>query len=859
MAKPQDFKDFFEGFSRDEFFYAHDTQGVFTYLSPSLTAVLGYTQDEFKTHFTTYLTDDPVNWEVERRTSLSIQGTEQPPYEVSIRHKDGSVRWLEVKERPVRSPGGEVRGVEGHARDITARKAAEADLRKVRAAVEQAGDAIAIADLQGTISFVNPAWAKMHGFEPAELIGKSLAMFHTAEQLRLDVEPFNARVMSQGSHQGPVGHVRRDGGEFPTWMSTVLFHDEAGRPVGFLGLARDISEEELRAVRARLARTVLARLNTSGDLTAMLRDVSRAIRESGLADGAAFDTGEGLLVWDGEGAHPGAGLPSRADIPLRSDDGAMGTLVLFSRSPKGFPPQLATFFEGLGASIAIGIRRTRAEADLQRREERYRDLVENLEELVLVLDLEGRIVFANTSCQTLLGRPVDQTVGRPVSEIVDPAYHDALAAALREDASKHRCALLTASGESLPVATSCRRVLGRKGDEVIRVIVRDLRTENLLQEQSARVEKLRSLGVLAGGVAHDFNNYLTAILGCLGLVQEMPGLPAEVPELIGGAERAALKAHDLARQLLYFSRGGAPDKRPLDLASLARDSASLALSGSAVRLETDFLAQALTVEADASQLSQVFANLAINAREAMPGGGLLRLEAERVDIGPDEARTRGVSPSPYVHLRVRDQGAGIRPDILERIYDPFFTTKGAGSGMGLAVCHAIISKHAGAIWAESAVGRGSVFHILLPASDKTPPVEAAFSSLIVPGSGKVLVMDDENTVRSSVAAILKAAGYEVAAVADGDAALARFEAARAAGAPFRLALLDLVVKGAMGGMETAAALRALDPGTRLVAMSGYSEEATPGSLAEMGFAAFLPKPFQPHALTALLADVLTRR
>lgn len=861
MSRQPDFRSFVEGFSRDDFYYAHDTEGVFYYLSPSIEAVLGYTPDEFQTHYSTYLTDDPVNLEVEKHTALSIQGVEQPRYQVSIRHKDGSTRWLEVKERPVKDASGAVVAVEGHARDITDWKASEKALREVRAAVEQAGDALAIADLDGVITFANPAWARLHGYEPDELIGVPLSRFHSEEQLKRDVEPFNAVVRKEGRHEGLVGHLHRDGREFPTWMSTVLFRDRQGRPAGLVGLARDMSAEQARTRRGLLARAVLSRLNSSGDLGDMLLDTASTIRASGLVDDAAFllggPSGPGLL-WTGPGEDPGKGMSARADIPLRSDAEAVGSLLLFSRSSAGFPSHILDFFEGLGASIAIAIRRNRAESALKRREERYRDLVENLEEMVLTVEVDGNIGFVNGSSLRVLGCAPASLIGRPLAEVVHPAYREALAGSLCVPAAKLRCAFLSADGTAIPVEADCRRVSSSSGAGVTRIIARDLRMKDLLQEQTSRVERLRALSVLAGGVAHDFNNYLTAILGCIGLSQESTGLPADVPELLAGAERAALKARGLAQQLLFFSKGSAPDKRPLDLGAAARESAVLALSGSPVLLEADLKGLSLNAEADPSQMGQVFANLAINAREAMPDGGVLRIDGELLRLGPDEGRTRGLAPGPYVHLRFQDSGAGIGPDILEKIYDPFFTTKSSGSGMGLAVCHTVVSKHDGALWAESALGKGSVFHILLPATDKAPAPDESGSSLIVHGSGRVLVMDDEPAVLSSVCAILKAAGYQVDAAKSGEEAVAAFSQALGTPDSFGLVLLDLVVKGAMGGMGAATAIRAQDPAVRLLAMSGYSEEGTPGSLAEHGFNAFLAKPFRPHALTALVADSLAR-
>ncbi|TPW20557.1 MAG: diguanylate cyclase/phosphodiesterase with PAS/PAC and MHYT sensor(s), partial [Elusimicrobia bacterium] len=240
-----------QGIGNDFFLYEHDASGVFIYLSPSLPAILGWSPEEFKAHYTTYLTDHPVNRAVVAHTEGSLAGVQQEPYSVEVRHKDGAARWLEVYEVPVLGPDRTVASVFGIARDRTKSRKAEAELLQVRAAVDQALDAVAIADLDGHIRFANKSWARLHGYEPSELTGRHLSMFHTPEQMERDVRPFNEAVARSGSHSGEVGHAHRDGSLIPTAMNTAIYQDADGKPNGLIGVARDLREARQRDTALR--------------------------------------------------------------------------------------------------------------------------------------------------------------------------------------------------------------------------------------------------------------------------------------------------------------------------------------------------------------------------------------------------------------------------------------------------------------------------------------------------------------------------------------------------------------------------------------------------------------------------------
>jgi len=381
-------------------------------------------------------------------------------------------------------------------------------------------------------------------------------------------------------------------------------------------------------------------------------------------------------------------------------------------------------------------------------------------------------------------------------------------------------------------------------------------TERALAEEARRraeVELLRnqrleSIGVLAGGLAHDFNNLLTAILASVSLAKEAS--EAERRELLGDAELASARARDLTRQLLTFSRGGAPLRRPLSLPRVLRETLGFALAGSPVRGEAAIDPDLWTVEADEGQLVQALNNLLVNAAQAMPTGGQVRLRAW------NEPAVEATGEGPRVAISVEDQGAGIPAEHLPRIFDPYFTTKQKGTGLGLAVVHSIARGHGGRVAVTSALGRGSTFTLELPAAPGLAVAAPDPTREAPRGRGRILIMDDEVMVARTAERALRRLGYEVVVTHEGAEAVERYRAERAAGRGFDAVILDLTVPGGLGGAETLARLRALDPGVKAIVSSGYASGSTLAEHRAHGFVEALPKPWRPKDLAELLRRVL---
>ena len=388
------------------------------------------------------------------------------------------------------------------------------------------------------------------------------------------------------------------------------------------------------------------------------------------------------------------------------------------------------------------------------------------------------------------------------------------------------------------------------------VLVQDVTARKRHEQEMLRIAKLESLGLLAGGIAHDFNNVLAVILASLSVVSRDAPAGSPTGQLLETAEAATRRARDLARRLLTFARGGAPSTRVGSLADVAREAAAFCTGAWPVAIDLTVSADVPLADFDPVQMSQVLHNLLINAVQAMPGGGRVQLGVERATLGPDA--TLPLPPGDYVRVRVKDEGHGIAAEHVARIFDPYFSTKASGTGLGLATVYSIVRRHGGHVSFESAPGRGATFDVYLPATqtpasaEGTPPSPASLRR-----AARVLVMDDEPALRDVVAIILRQGGLEVDLVADGAAAVARYREALAEDRRYAAVLLDLTVPGGMGGLEAIGQLRAIDPGVRAIVASGYASDPVLSDARAHGFMRSVVKPFTAEELRGGVSQVLS--
>jgi CheY-like chemotaxis protein len=367
--------------------------------------------------------------------------------------------------------------------------------------------------------------------------------------------------------------------------------------------------------------------------------------------------------------------------------------------------------------------------------------------------------------------------------------------------------------------------------------------------------KLESLGILAGGIAHDFNNFLAGILGNISLAKLEVEPENKACGRLDAAEKAVLRAKELASKLLTFSKGGTPIRKPVSMEEIVKDSSYLAVMGSNCRCEFVLPEGLWPAIADAGKMGQVVNNLVINAVQAMPGGGTLRIRAENASIRQEEIPH--VKAGDYVKIDLLDHGIGIPKENLPKIFDPFFTTKEKGSGLGLATSYNILKSHGGNIFAESTPGVGTAFHLYVPAVRGFVPAKGAKEGeTAIRGKGRVLVMDDEEMILDVAGGMLEHLGYEPFFACDGAEAILDYIRDLDAGNPFDAVIMDLTIPGGMGGEEAARKLLDLVPDAKVIVSSGYSNDPVMSEYARFGFRGVVVKPYRIEELSRVLRDVI---
>ena len=496
---------------------------------------------------------------------------------------------------------------------------------------------------------------------------------------------------------------------------------------------------------------------------------------------------------------------------------------------------------------------------------------------VLVLDRDRRILTCNRNAEKHLLRGDVDILGRKCYEVICQSQELPDQSLLPDQCLfPDQCLLYRAMQEG----TTCRQqdwLIDDRNYDVIATPVRDdegniscvvlvyddVTSQRQLEHEMARSLKLESLGLLAGGLAHDFNNFLAAILNNVTLARLHTEPTSKACSWLQKTEDAASRAQHLTQQLLTFAKGGLPVVQEVAIDKLVCDSVSFALSGSNVQCNFSIPHDLRPVKVDPGQIDQVIRNLIINANQAMPGGG--KIEVLCRDRTVTENDTSLITPGNYVVFTISDNGVGIAPENLNKIYDPYFSTKVDGNGLGLAISHAIISKHQGHIMVKSELGVGTSFEILLPATEPAEPPkvtaeppEVTAESLTQSGSGRILVMDDEEIVRETTADLLTYVGYSVITAVDGRQAIQLYQEARERQEPIDIVILDLTVPGGMGGEETMRELHRLDPEVVGIATSGYCNNPVMANYLDYAFKGVLAKPCKLETMQKVIEDLLVK-
>lgn len=509
--------------------------------------------------------------------------------------------------------------------------------------------------------------------------------------------------------------------------------------------------------------------------------------------------------------------------------------------------------------------RRRAEEKLAAEKERLHVTVRSIGDGVISTDTNGGITMMNQVAEELTGWTQAEAKGHHLGEIfkcLDPKTRepipDRIASVLetghRYD-SVHRSLLLSKSGKECLIEDRAASMRDRQRQIIGAVLVfQDITARLQLETEAAKSSRIESIGFLAGGIAHDFNNILTAILGNLSLAKYTGNLPSDVHNRLDLVEKATLRARELTQQLLTFAKGGAPVRQTASLIDIVRESSDFALRGSKVRAQFDLAPNLAPAEVDAGQIHQVIHNLVLNAVQAMPQGGAIRITAiNHKLVSRAEAP---LPPGDYIRVSIRDQGPGIPSDLLPKIFDPYFTTKRGGTGLGLATAFSIIKRHDGYLTVESVYGDGAHFHLYLPASRNEVRAQDDNAPTDFRGAGSILVMDDEEPVRQLASSALNHFGYDVVTVKDGAEAMRTYNQARQSGKPFKAVIMDLTIPGGMGGCEALQHLRRFDPSIRAIVSSGYSNDPVMAKYRDHGFRGVVEKPYTIEELGRVLHEVI---
>lgn len=507
--------------------------------------------------------------------------------------------------------------------------------------------------------------------------------------------------------------------------------------------------------------------------------------------------------------------------------------------------------------------RTRAQEKLRKSEERYRDLFENSTDLIQVLGADSSIRYVNRAWRETLGYTEEEVSRLSIFDVIHPECADCIPefenVVAGRKGGRFETMFITRNREKIIVEGNVSAVYEDGVFAGTRGIFRDITEKKKIEERIIKAEKIESLGMLAGGIAHDFNNLLQGVFGYISLAKKAVDKKEKALAMLEQSEKALRQSINLTTQLLTFSRGGKPVKKPINLRPVIEDSVQFALSGSRSCVSVTIPADLRPVEADEGQMGRVIQNVVLNADQAMPAGGTVTVTAAN-RAKDDASLPPGLPAGDYVVIAVQDTGAGIPEEHVQKIFDPYFTTKEKGSGLGLATCYSIVANHGGLIDVRTKAGQGSTFLIYLPAlsPDAATPSATAAAPSARRRSARILVMDDEEIIRKFCFELLGSMGHKVELAKNGEEALAKYQKAAIEGNLFDVVILDLTIRGGMGGSETMQRLIGIDPAVKAIVSSGYSEDGAAADYARQGFKAFLRKPYELDEMSAALDAVLGR-
>jgi PAS domain S-box-containing protein len=782
---------------------------------------------------------------------------------------DGTVRHLRAYGQVVRDANGKPLRMTGTNYDITERKHAEQALRekeaRYRALVESSPDAITQSDLSGKILMCNSQAARLHGYERAEdLIGTSVFSLFPPEELARTRINLQKTLKDGVTRNTEYRLLKKDGSQFQAELSATVITDAGGTPTSFMAMTRDIGERRRMEEALRQSEERFSRLAQASFEGVAIHDREKILdANQAMASLFGYELSElvGMNVLDLAAPESrdlvrvnslaGYDKPYEA-IGLRKDGSTLAG-ELNSR-PITYQGRVVRV-----TAIHDMSERKRGEEAIAAERERLAVTLRSIGDGVITTDLRGHIVLMNRVAEDVTGWTQSAAQGQPleaVFAVIDEITREpcenpvtrVLSTGQISELANHTV-LIARDGTERIVADSGAPIRDRDGETIGVVLVfRDMTEKRKSLDALQRAAKLDSLGVLAGGIAHDFNNLLAGIFGYIDLARTV-SKDAKTIEYLDATLATMNRARALTLQLLTFAKGGAPVQRVTPLTPFIQDTVQFALSGSSVACRFSLAERLWSCNIDKNQIGQVVDNIVINAQQAMPNGGTVEVTARNVSL--EEGACPALAKGNYVKVSIKDTGIGIARDIMPRIFDPFYTTKTKGHGLGLATCYSIMSRHGGWIDVESEPGKGSTFHVYLPASTEVG-VAGREESVRYRGSGTIVVVDDEPVIRTTVRRMLESLGYGVVCRGDGAEAVDLYVEESMAGNAFAAMILDLTIRGGMGGQAAVAEIRKLDRSLPVFVASGYADDPVMRNPAKFGFTASICKPFTIAELAKML-------
>ena len=787
-------------------------------------------------------------------------------------------------------------------------------LRRSALIVEHLYDGIIVTDPAGTILEWNPAAERMFGYTRAEALGQNAEILNRAGEGPALTQAIRAGMRSRGQWSGELKVRAKDGTEREVEAIVIALRDARGRTIGRVSVNRDITEQR-RSERIRSATFLISEAaNSTENPQELFRAIHDIVGElmpaknlyialyDPASDTVSFPyfvdehdaagdpkrlgkglteyvlrTGQPLLVTpersqelERSGHVEVIGTPSLdwLGVPLKVGDRTLGVLAVQSYSPGvRYGEHEKHILQFVSTQVAMAIERKRIDEERRGQQEFLRQVIDLNPNLIFVKDWDGRFTLVNRALAELYGTSPDDLVGRRDSDF-NPNTEE-VEQFLRDD----REAMTSGRPKFILEETNTDARTGRRrwfqvikvplrsadGEPQVLGVATEITHRKELESQLRQAQKMEAVGQLAGGIAHDFNNVLTAVLGYTRLLLKDTTLPQQARGDVEEIEQAARRAASLTQQLLAFSRKQMLQLTILDLNEVVQGMRSLLrrLIGEHITLVATLDPQPMLVRADLGQLQQVIVNLSVNARDAMPAGGIVTIATAAVELGPSFVVARpGSQPGPHILLQVSDTGMGMDAETRGRVFEPFFTTKavGKGSGLGLATVYGIVKQSGGYIDVSSEPTQGSVFTVYLPRVMEGAPTPQDLQPAEPAGAGgeTVLLVEDEPGVRSLARRALQRFGYRVLEAGNGQEALMvarRFESA------IDLLLTDVVMPE-MGGRELALVLKRERPTTRVLYTSGYPDTAGLQEEVQEAAVAYLPKPYTPEELARKVRDVL---